>query len=265
MATFLLTWNPTFHPEDGADSSIGAAMRRYMEGDPPGEDDWSTGRKRGYDLGDRVFLVALGVPERGIVASGRITDPQVLERPHWDDGGGTAFYIRLEWDAALDLDMSLPVETLARIAPDTHWAPRRGGVLIDEGDADAVEEEWRRHLDSFGFQDVETELVDLPDDFILEVPRAYRDAQRRVRLHQRRFRALLLSHYPQECWFCGTDIAEILEAAHLVPDSVGGAASIENGRLLCANHHRAFDKNLLKWDGDEFYTPDDGLDVPPHP
>ena len=42
---------------------------------------------------------------------------------------------------------------------------------------------------------------------------------------------------------------EVLEAAHLTPHARGGAASSENGRLLCESHHRAFDARLYQWMG----------------
>lgn len=79
-----------------------------------------------------------------------------------------------------------------------------------------------------------------------EVVRAYRTYEAKRRLHQAKFRALLLTHHPAECAVCGLDRIEVLEAAHLVPDALGGAASVSNGRILCANHHRALDAKLLR-------------------
>lgn len=72
------------------------------------------------------------------------------------------------------------------------------------------------------------------------------------RTSQQAFRRLLLDTTARECVICGIDVPEVLEAAHLVPHARGGAASSENGRLLCANHHRAFDAGLYQWTGSEF-------------
>lgn len=74
----------------------------------------------------------------------------------------------------------------------------------------------------------------------------------RQRTSQRTFRRLLLGSDSPECAICGIDLVEVLEAAHLVPHARGGAASSGNGRLLCANHHRAYDAGLYQWTGIEF-------------
>jgi hypothetical protein len=63
--------------------------------------------------------------------------------------------------------------------------------------------------------------------------------------------------------YCGLDIPEILEAAHVIPDSEGGAASTENIRVLCANHHTALDAGLIVIDGDEFIPAKGAREVPP--
>lgn len=80
------------------------------------------------------------------------------------------------------------------------------------------------------------------------------DALRLVRRRrsQQAFRQRLLSHSPNECTICGIDVVDVLEAAHLESHASGGLASSENGRLLCANHHRAFDVGLYRWTGMEF-------------
>lgn len=69
----------------------------------------------------------------------------------------------------------------------------------------------------------------------------------RQRTSQHAFRRRLLDLGSRECAICGLDVLEVLEAAHLVPHARGGRASRENGRLLCANHHRAFDARLYQW------------------
>lgn len=262
MNTFLLTWNPTRH--DG--ESVMAAAHRYADGDSRTSDDWSTTRTRGYGEDDRVYLVAVGVPERGIIASGIVLDPEVYGKDHWSGDGTSANYIQIEWDAAVFLDQTLPVSELLELGPDVRWTPQGGGVLLDPTIADAVEDAWAKHLESLDLPPLE-QLEAVADSEDLEVPREYRLALQKVRLHQRRFRQLLLEHYSHSCTYCGTDVLEILEAAHITADSVGGAASVENGRLLCANHHRAYDKGLIAWDDDqqEFYLPEGTPPVPPKP
>ena len=80
----------------------------------------------------------------------------------------------------------------------------------------------------------------------------------RRRTGQRKFRALLLANQPNECAVCGIDVIDVLEAAHLVAHARGGPASVENGRLLCANHHRAYDAGLYRWTGTGFHWVGEG-------
>lgn len=96
-----------------------------------------------------------------------------------------------------------------------------------------------------------------------EVARRYVERIVRQRLHQRDFKLLLLRTYPAECTYCGLAVREVLDAAHLVADSDGGRASADNGRLLCANHHRAFDAGLLEWTGATFVPAEGAPSIPP--
>lgn len=40
---------------------------------------------------------------------------------------------------------------------------------------------------------------------------------------------------------------DVLEAAHLVAHADDGTYDVSNGRLLCANHHRAYDADLYSY------------------
>src|SRR5699024_4414824 len=100
-----------------------------------------------------------------------------------------------------------------------------------------------------------------------EIERRYTVSRSRRRLHQGPLRDLALTYYPISCFYCGIDVEKILDVAHLVPDSEGGSASVGNVRLLCANHHRAFDRGLMYWDSDkqQFGIVEGGIDIPPGP
>lgn len=82
-----------------------------------------------------------------------------------------------------------------------------------------------------------------PED--IEFERRYIERVTKHRLHQSPLREAALRAYGARCMYCGLDIEEILEAAHVIPDSEGGAASVANIRILCANHHTALDAGLL--------------------
>jgi putative restriction endonuclease len=76
--------------------------------------------------------------------------------------------------------------------------------------------------------------------------RAYVTAAVRVRLHQRAFRERVLEAYRRQCAFCQLRHEELLDAAHIVPDSEPeGEPLVQNGLSLCTLHHAAFDRYFL--------------------
>lgn len=90
----------------------------------------------------------------------------------------------------------------------------------------------------------------VPSDFISDPPaegrRAYLTAEVRQRLHQRGFRERVLHAYREQCAFCRLRHLELLDAAHIIPDTEsGGEPVVTNGISLCKLHHAAFDRLLL--------------------
>ena len=79
-----------------------------------------------------------------------------------------------------------------------------------------------------------------------EVERKYAVREAKVRLHQARFRGLVLPAYRDRCAICRLKEVRLLDAAHITADSqTAGAAAIQNGLSLCTIHHRAFDQQLV--------------------
>jgi putative restriction endonuclease len=76
--------------------------------------------------------------------------------------------------------------------------------------------------------------------------RAYMERLTRARLHQPVFRARVLRAYDERCAMCRLHHAELLDAAHIVPDGQPkGDPIVPNGLSLCKIHHAAYDANLL--------------------
>ena len=68
----------------------------------------------------------------------------------------------------------------------------------------------------------------------------------RVRLHQRVFREQVLEAYQRQCAFCRLRHEELLDAAHIIPDSEPeGEPHVSNGLALCTLHHAAFDRYFM--------------------
>ncbi|CAI6086594.1 hypothetical protein PAECIP112173_05050 [Paenibacillus sp. JJ-100] len=69
------------------------------------------------------------------------------------------------------------------------------------------------------------------------------------------FRKALLEAYNKRCAFCGFRHEVALEAAHIIPWSRCNdeeKLSVNNGLLLCSNHHKLFDNDIIRVD--ENYT-----------
>jgi putative restriction endonuclease len=73
--------------------------------------------------------------------------------------------------------------------------------------------------------------------------RAYVTRTVRQRLHQVVFRERVIRAYQERCALCGLRHQELLDAAHITPDShPEGDAVVSNGVALCKLHHAAFDR-----------------------
>ena len=67
-----------------------------------------------------------------------------------------------------------------------------------------------------------------------------------MRMHQGRFRGIVLPAYSDRCAVCRLKEERLLDAAHIVGDlEERGEAVVTNGLSLCSIHHRAFDENLV--------------------
>ncbi len=75
---------------------------------------------------------------------------------------------------------------------------------------------------------------------------AYLTSTVKIRLHQRAFREKVLDAYKSQCSFCKLKHRELLDAAHIIPDSLPeGKSTIENGISLCKLHHSAYDAFII--------------------
>jgi putative restriction endonuclease len=76
--------------------------------------------------------------------------------------------------------------------------------------------------------------------------RRYATREAVVRLHQHRFRTVVLHAYQRRCAVCRLREVALLQAAHIIEDlDPHGVAAVVNGIALCAIHHVAYDRNLL--------------------
>ncbi len=87
----------------------------------------------------------------------------------------------------------------------------------------------------------------LVDSGSLSAPqRAYVRRLTNLRLHQPVFRARVLRAYGESCAMCQLRHGDLLDAAHILPDThPRGEPVVPNGLALCKIHHAAYDRNIL--------------------
>lgn len=84
------------------------------------------------------------------------------------------------------------------------------------------------------------------DDTDNAARRRYVTRQVRQRMHQRSFRDRVLRAYREQCSICRLRHSDLLDAAHITPDSdERGEPIVSNGLSLCKIHHAAFDRDYF--------------------
>lgn len=92
-----------------------------------------------------------------------------------------------------------------------------------------------------------SKLEEATSEFVAEpVTRSYITISTQKRLHQQSFRLRVLKAYRECCAVCKLKHDELLEAAHILPDThPKGEPWVSNGLSLCKLHHAAFDAQIL--------------------
>jgi hypothetical protein len=82
--------------------------------------------------------------------------------------------------------------------------------------------------------------------FIVTTPRQLMSRTSKARKRSAAFKFAVFDRYrPAECCVCGIQVAELLDAAHIVGVEHDGTDDPRNGLIFCATHHRAFDANMF--------------------
>jgi putative restriction endonuclease len=85
-----------------------------------------------------------------------------------------------------------------------------------------------------------------PADLNANARRRYVTTLVQRRLHQQAFRERVLLAYRDTCGICRLRHRELLDAAHILPDThPRGEPLVSNGLALCSLHHAAFDRQVL--------------------
>ena len=78
------------------------------------------------------------------------------------------------------------------------------------------------------------------------IRRAYVTSLTKRRLHQAGFRQRVIEAYRRMCAICRLRHAQLLDAAHILPDiHPRGEPAVTNGIAMCKIHHAAYDQNIM--------------------
>ncbi|MBX3067173.1 MAG: HNH endonuclease [Cryobacterium sp.] len=76
--------------------------------------------------------------------------------------------------------------------------------------------------------------------------RAHAERTILARLHQPRFRDIVMTAYESRCTICNLGHLRLLDAAHITPDTdPNSIVHVTNGLAMCKIHHAAYDAKLL--------------------
>lgn len=230
---FMMLWKPSDY--DWESLELPQQLESLRQG-LPAEGSWSVNNfPKLIRPGHRVFMRRVADPLIGVVGEGVVASDVYWAPSYKDEDLRDMPYVDIDWVALTPFDPLPPHGVSTPVNAVTHrWA----SAIYEESELDALHAAWSTHL--------RTGAIDRGGSIS---PRT-RTALREERTFQGQFRRAVLDAHGERCSLCGLDESAVLDAAHLVPHSSGGLPTAENGRPLCANHHRAFDRQLLFWDGE---------------
>lgn len=242
-ATWMFQYNPRYFDLDYT------LRLRQIE-------DWTAFWQRSaIALGQKVYIFRAG-KRAGIVAVGHLAT-RLYERPSKDRF--TRYWVDIAFDALVDPPLSraddIHADPLLRSYRPYAQGVFRSNFLLPSDIASRTAELVRERLrpvatyegPSADIRDLIKEAVqdhDVADDFD---PASVRDGRQRTiraivrRVGQPAFRQALLDAYEGRCAITGSDAAETLEAAHIMPYRGPDTNHLANGLLLRADLHILFD------------------------
>lgn len=149
MATYVFAWNPKLWnwPELPRERAR-IARRGHVDV------EWACGRIRAIEPGSRAFFVRVGVPPKGLIASGyTLTEPRI--GTHWlgrrAKRGVVTHYLRLRLEFLTDTPIITSDELAHPPFGRFRWGVRQSGTRMPTSIADALEPWWEERVRaSFG-------------------------------------------------------------------------------------------------------------------
>jgi 5-methylcytosine-specific restriction enzyme A len=255
MNTFLFTWNPTKWVWDDLPQAVYEAN---LEGKYLGR--WSCGGTRKIRVGDRAFLMRLGLVPKGIMGSGVVVSEPFLDL-HWDEQraihGDKVYRVEILFDVLSDLPILTEKKLTSGSLAQHNWFPQASGTTIPEHIAAVLEDAWSK------ITGTSCAPVDEQD-----LPRLRTEGTKRSRLittYERNPQARedCIKHYGTTCFACGISFEKhygsigkgFTHVHHVIPVSdikkEYEIDSIADLRPVCQNCHAMIHKRTPPYSIDE--------------
>lgn len=203
-------------------------------------------------LGPYTGIWKIGALSAGAIGISTAYVPDGSRRPYEDEVGSDGFF-RYKWrgtdpnqadNVALRYAMQngLPMVWYQGIGyvPDTKTQLFKAVFPVY-----LVGEEPQNHQFVVAMEADQTMLTSNEPPEVQEIARRYNSRIAKVRYHQPIFRARVIHAYEERCAVCRLPFPELLDAAHIRPDSAGGSTKVSNGLSLCKIHHGAYDAHIM--------------------
>ena len=151
MNTFILYYNPKYHPEDNPET-IAEVVRLMRKGFRNPDMNWAVWDWQQAHKGDRFFMLRCGSPnpaDDGVIQSGRFTSEPWRDED-WSGRGRDVHYMNIEFNVVLNT-MKCPVlssEKLDLRIPNFDWHGGHSGRILDEFSANMLDSLWNQHVDA---------------------------------------------------------------------------------------------------------------------
>lgn len=248
-ATFLLEWNPR-HPHRWHDFG-----EEFKVHGGRCSATWSCGRSQAINIGDRLFLLRVGVEPKGVVAAGIATSGAFLDK-HWDKDrraqGDRTHFVECDFDTVLDpaREKILTIADIERARIGSfNWTPQSSGVRIPDPIATKLEQQWATFL-----RIKRRPLLTLE---AMAVEGAMTEQLHYVRGRNRALRDKVIAASNGSCQACGVNYRDrfegrgsrVLQVHHKKQLAISDAPRLTRTSdlvVLCANCHCLIHMNPLK-------------------
>ena len=239
MATYLLVWNPKRWNwlNDNID-------REAVEREGALFIEWAC-RSKHVQPGDRVFLIKLGMPPKGIFASGFAASAPKIG-PHYMPERAARGDLRQFIDVRLDTLLDPAQAILARerlshgVLRKMHWDSQTSGVRIPDDVATALEHTWATYTR-------ERRVIDSTPELMV-VEGLGREATVYLRGRSRKLRDEALRAANGICTTCGVDYSQLLQGKgvrvlqvhhknQLAASRTPRVTRVSDLAVVCANCH----------------------------